>query len=1334
MQKVLRLYQKRLTNLSANNRSLLLLKLLSGQFVDLHEADFLLKNSSFYIIKQLLSKAGKISLCAELDSRHKPSNVLSRQLKMLSRMDKNVADECGAQDLYVGYPFVEGKLLDDTLIRCPLLFFPVSLEKQENMWFLKPRDAQQIVFNKSFLLAYSHFNQIRLDDNIQDADFDEFSKDSLKFLTELYQLLKESSLELDFNPETLAERLETFRASTKQEWQQTQQQGRLRLSPNAVLGLFPQAGSYLSPDYDFLLQADEHSDLAGYFKGIQQPTRVVQEEDIYNIFEHDASQEAVLRAVRSGDSVVVQGPPGTGKSQVISNLIADAAARHQRVLLVCQKKAALDVVFERLKAKSLGQFIALVHDFRHDRKDILTKVAAQIDSLEAYEQENNGLDTVFLEREFKQACRTIDRIASELEDFKQAFFNTNLCGLSPKDLYLSSHPQQPHVALQAQFKQFHFSSYKNFLQIIRRYAQYGQALDKPGYLWQKRQSFETYQHNDLSAFVLAIKEIPQFKQQLTLALGQLLGISVLPYPNCEALWLLEPECEQLLEYIKDERTFAFMKTAFPHKSAQIDWLDACEARVLETFEGEGIETHLTLADLDRVEEAAKAYKEAQSQMFSKIYWQLFSPTQKKLVEESLLRNDLTSSPESLDILIKRLQKRRILERELLDLKAAVWLMDVPHNLRKELFVRWFAKYKTALKAKFLLQKLLAFTQTDLNIPDQLHKPFQELLITVYAKLSEIPLKKQQWRRWLTEAQIGAIFTHEPLAEELCSTLQTDFDLLCEFDRLRASLRPHEQESIELLYQHLKSYESESMIRLFENSLRLCWLNELESHSRILRSVSGLAYEQNVQLLTEATAQKAVLNTQFLLLKAKERTYKNVQYNRQKNRSTYKDLEHQCKKKRGIWPLRKLISTFETEIFDLLPCWIASPESVSALFDINTHFDLVIFDEASQCFAERGIPSLFRARQVVIAGDDKQLRPSDLYMNRWDDSELLEEASVAEQTALEVESLLDLGKQFLPEYTLLGHYRSQALPLIAFSNEHFYQNKLRIIPHFSTLQQPQNSIRYLKVEGTNFRSQNQDEAMEVVRLVKSLIYSGKKDIGIITFNYKQQELITDLLDLMEIALPSSFFVKNIENVQGDERNIIIFSVGYAPSESGRFEAKFGSLNLEGGENRLNVAVSRAREQIYVVSSIWPHELNVEKTSNKGPKMLKAYLQYALDVSEGHWEPSLSLGENKPSFSQFLWQNLKDKWQNSSYKLESNLPFADLSVLNDKAHLTALVRTDDQIYHAALSAKDAHVYVPALLTAKGWPHRRLHSRNFWLNPVSEVEQLKLWVSETAQNTLS
>src|SRR5690606_17626987 len=173
------------------------------------------------------------------------------------------------------------------------------------------------------------------------------------------------------------------------------------------------------------------------------------------------------------------------------------------------------------------------------------------------------------------------------------------------------------------------------------------------------------------------------------------------------------------------------------------------------------------------------------------------------------------------------------------------------------------------------------------------------------------------------------------------------------------------------------------------------------------------------------------------LKLREKTYQNLEYNRLKNLVTYRELGHQVTKKKHIWPLKKLIGEFEEEVFRLVPCWLASPETVAALFPLKQAFDLVVFDESSQSFVERGLPALLRGKQVVVAGDSQQLQPYDLYQVRLQEEE--------EGIAIETDSLLDLSSRYFKKYALEGHYRSKSLPLIHFSNQHFYDNALSMLP-------------------------------------------------------------------------------------------------------------------------------------------------------------------------------------------------------------------------------------------------------------------------------------------------
>jgi superfamily I DNA and/or RNA helicase len=535
--------------------------------------------------------------------------------------------------------------------------------------------------------------------------------------------------------------------------------------------------------------------------------------------------------------------------------------------------------------------------------------------------------------------------------------------------------------------------------------------------------------------------------------------------------------------------------------------------------------------------------------------------------------------------------------------------------------------------------------------------------------------------------------------------------------MEASLKQYEKDVLEKLLQTVPVSNIEKGLEIFNNSIKLEWIDHIESKNPVLRMVSSLKMEQTEKELQEKIKEKLKLSKDILLLKIRERTYKNINYNRLNNMVTYRDLSHQVTKKKKIWPIRKLLSSYSQEVFELMPCWFASPESVSAIFPMESMFDLVIFDEASQCYAEKCIPALYRGKQVVIAGDDKQLSPSDLYHVRWDEEEDIPE--------LEIDSLLDLTKKYIMQVGLMGHYRSRSPELINFSNSHFYNNKLKLLPESDVINQNEPAINYIKVNGVWDNNSNMEEAVRVVDLVeKYVIDKPEKSIGIVTFNFKQQTLIRDILEERALAkkfsLPESLFIKNIENVQGDERDIIIFSIAYAPDKNGRLAMHFGSLNAAKGENRLNVAITRAKYKIYIITSIMPDQMKVEATKNEGPKLLKEYLRYAWEISEGKHK-NIKPSEDGYGLDWFLKKKIVQNYTSEDMVLEEELPFADLTVKTNKQY-KGLIITDDDFYHQALSIKEYHAYNHLSLKEKKWETVKFFSRQYWENKEKINEKIK------------
>lgn len=243
---------------------------------------------------------------------------------------------------------------------------------------------------------------------------------------------------------------------------------------------------------------------------------------------------------------------------------------------------------------------------------------------------------------------------------------------------------------------------------------------------------------------------------------------------------------------------------------------------------------------------------------------------------------------------------------------------------------------------------------------------------------------------------------------------------------------------------------------------------------------------------------------------------------------------------------------------------------------------------------------------------------------------------------------------------------------------------------------------------------------MVELVLQYLQAGKEELGVITFNYAQQMLVQDLLEeaaqAQSITVPASVLVKNIENIQGDEKEVIILSVGYAPDEKGKMAMHFGSLNQSGGENRLNVAVTRAKQQVVVVSSIRAEQLQVEHTLHAGPRLLKDYLHYAQQVSRRYFEYQPrreSIPAHVPLLKGMLAQQLPH--------LKQEVPFADLTLVKEAAY-QGVVLTDDDLYYSALSVRHSHADIPLLLRQRHWPYRSVYSRQFWEKPEKTISELK------------
>lgn len=433
------------------------------------------------------------------------------------------------------------------------------------------------------------------------------------------------------------------------------------------------------------------------------------------------------------------------------------------------------------------------------------------------------------------------------------------------------------------------------------------------------------------------------------------------------------------------------------------------------------------------------------------------------------------------------------------------------------------------------------------------------------------------------------------------------------------------------------------------------------------------------------------------------------------------------KARGV-SIRKLFDQIPTLLPRLKPCMLMSPISVAQYFDVDTnHFDLVIFDEASQLPTSEAISALARAKQAIIVGDPKQMPPTSFFASTKIDEENME--------LEDLESILDDTLAIsIPSKYLLRHYRSKHESLIAFSNAHFYENKLLTFPSADDLDKKV-TFEYVagKYDKGNSRT-NKQEAEAIVLYIKNHLEAGRKEsVGVVTFSQTQQVLIEDLLQklyqentfLEEKALQAEepIFIKNLENVQGDERDIILFSIGYGAVEDGKLSMNFGPLNREGGWRRLNVAVTRARYEMKVFSSLKADQIDLNRTKAEGVKGLKGFLNFAekgllpqnVNTTNGVQKQNLI-----ESICKYLNENgleVKTNIGTSAYKL-------DIGIVDpkNKDQYVLGILVDGENYIQTQTTNDRELLIPSVLEGLGWKIHRIWTLDWIKNKDKIVAEIK------------
>lgn len=444
------------------------------------------------------------------------------------------------------------------------------------------------------------------------------------------------------------------------------------------------------------------------------------------------------------------------------------------------------------------------------------------------------------------------------------------------------------------------------------------------------------------------------------------------------------------------------------------------------------------------------------------------------------------------------------------------------------------------------------------------------------------------------------------------------------------------------------------------------------------------------------------------------------------------LQKEIQKKRRQLPLRKLFCEIPSVLQRLKPCIMMSPLSVSTFLQSDElRFDLVIFDEASQVFPWDAMGAIYRGSQLIVAGDEKQLPPTNFF-NRAD----IESSDDEDADIGDFESILSLCKSIgMPGCGLRWHYRSRREPLIAFSNRHFYSGNLVTFPSIRDASSDAVRLEFVP-QGRWIDRANLPEAERVTDLIiRHLRTRPETSLGIIAFNQSQQTAIEDAIyerrrnyleveTLFHTGLSEHLFIKNLENVQGDERDVIILSMGYGYNEAGKFLKNFGPITKSGGERRLNVAVTRAREEVILVASVKSAELDLSGSTSLGSHLLKGYLDYAeRGVDSLAREIALITGEAESTFEQEVAASLIARGLHPVAQVGCGGFRIDLALKHPErpGEFCLGIECDGATYHSSKTARDRDRIRQNVLENLGWNIVRIWSTDWIRNPDRQIERV-------------
>ncbi len=1391
----LRLLRERLVSGDGRSPSIRLYQTRSGRHFDLAHLNKVITGRADRIVEQLYD-ANTISLLSGSEAGSgKTAADLARSIRILDREFKARVEETGATDLYVGYPFLTG-IVNGFFVRAPLILHPFSLSgdtRGGSTYVLKRRDDDPSVVNQALIRllfakkGYPFTETLANDLDNKAAEGGSAVPDSLREIGLVTHPLTGSIRSF--------EEISSATALLLPEG--------LSISENAVIGFFPQSNSDLLHDYDELLARLNHTDPAILQETLNaacdilppayRPTfsfpELSKTQDQPIIYADPSQRNAVVQA-RSNRLLVMDGPPGTGKSQTIVNLVADTLARGGKVAVVCEKRVALDVVKQRLDSAGIGHLAALVHDTQEDRKSLYKQIADRLEHPERRTYDLSNLET---------RQNEITQLECQLKERSQWLALATPAGLSVGQLHTMAAGLTIPPVIVSGLENLDTRALKSLKNLVKEVHPFIHLLTKDSPF---RSSEEIAPRASLAHF--NTEKLHQLSQQLQSVCdaleqyAQLYAETPADPSDLEAvssiLKTIETQSEIFTNALSSELPEKMLMALEEHPSLSEEmesWWDQMESnRSFAETEKERPQTEVS-------PELTAAISAARAQVFS--FLRFLKPSWYKasaIIRHYLLKEcpdqaGMKINPELLSKIDNRAKAavawnaaatlyRTFHMSSSLPRQATELYTQIP-----AIFTLWRA-CRSLIQEKNVLQSLALWPLEASSSPHNWKNWIQHCQKFLHL------LKAQQIYYEATQ-QVSPLFPQIPYLQQdalvlLCEAFSRDSKKLVTLDSILEKAKdilPDFQSLAEYLSDTQPTATASQWIDSVMHGWAKSHLAAIEQSAPGIQSLTqppplGSAENASAKLLE---LHKAIANEEALRLAALNDNKGLMavrpaapRVRRSEEQSIRENLIRECRKQRNVMPMRTLVRKHATSgLLDVIPIWLMSPETTAILFPREPVFDLLIIDEASQCTVENGLPVLTRAHRAVIAGDDKQMPPSSFFKSATslDSIGTEEENEETPSDSFEAESLLVLARQGSRTTSLRWHYRSLFEELISFSNHSMYGGSLLTIPAVSS-RSSRPALQWVRLQnGTWENGANLPEARRVVDLITELLATPESpSIGVVTFNLTQRRAIMDEIDaryekdalfaqLYDTAanaesLDKRPFVKNLESVQGDERDVIIFSLGYAAisrtrrdgSEETYVPARFGPLGQKGGERRLNVAVSRAKKKIIVVSSFDPSMLRVARAKNDGPRLFKAFVEFACHLGEGRRNQAdniLSLvndtQQNFKNLSRYshetdalyfpLAHQITLELEAAGMKVETligssefRLPVAVVHPQNPHQYAIAILCDEGS---APSNIYEDYVHIPNILHFRQWKHLRVNAHDWHRNKQEIISKIKMMSQE-------